>query len=76
MLNKINYFSTGTIYIRIYKSNIYFEYIEKTENSSRETQESAKVLSEFIGSNHYEWTIDSEVKRITDKISKKTDKKS
>ena len=33
MLNKINYFSTGTIYIRIYKGNIYFEYIEKTENS-------------------------------------------
>ena len=30
---------------------------------------------EFIGSNHYEWSIDSEVKSITEKISDKTAKK-
>tara|TARA_Y100000590_G_scaffold466862_1_gene643632 strand:- start:537 stop:1796 length:1260 start_codon:yes stop_codon:yes gene_type:complete len=33
MLNKINYFATGTIYIRVYKGNIYFEYIDKAESS-------------------------------------------
>ena len=45
---------------------------QKTENSSFKTIESSKKISQFIGSNHYEWSIDEEVASIVKKISKKT----
>ena len=48
---------------------------QKSINSSSKTQESAKLLSEFIGSNHYEWEIDDEVESIINKISSSTKKK-
>ena len=48
---------------------------QKSINSSSKTQESAKSLSEFIGSNHYEWEIDDEVEGIISKISSSTKKK-
>ena len=45
---------------------------QKTENSSQETIKSSKKISEFVGCNHYEWSIDDEVSSIVKKISKKT----
>ena len=45
---------------------------QKTENSSIKTIESSKKISDFVGSNHYEWSIDEEVSSIVKKISKKT----
>ena len=51
---------------------ILFTAYQETQNSSKETKESAKILSDFIGSSHYEWSIDSEVRSITDKISNET----
>ena len=45
---------------------------QKTENSSFKTIESSKKISQFIGSNHYEWSIDEEVASIVKKISKRT----
>ena len=79
-LNKkfnLNLISSDNIHFNVQKiiNKILFTAYQKTENSSKETQKSAKVLSEFIGSNHYEWSIDSEVKSITEKISDKTAKK-
>ena len=79
-LNKkfnLNLIPSDNIQFNVQKiiNKILFTAYQKTENSSKETQKSAKVLSEFIGSNHYEWSIDSEVKSITDKISDKTAKK-
>ena len=51
---------------------ILFTAYQETQNSSKETKESAKILSDFIGSSHYEWSIDSEIRSITDKISNET----
>jgi NAD+ synthase (glutamine-hydrolysing) len=77
-LNKkfnLNLIPSDNIHFNVKKiiNKILFTAYQKTENSSRETQESAKILSEFIGSNHYVWSIDSEVKSIVKKISDKTD---
>jgi len=79
-LNKkfnLNLIPSDNIHFNVQKiiNKILFTAYQKTENSSKETQKSAKVLSEFIGSNHYEWSIDSEVKSITEKISDITAKK-
>ena len=79
-LNKkfnLNLIPSDNIHLNVQEiiNKILYTAYQKTKNSSRETQESAKILSEFIGSNHYEWSIDSEVKSITEKISDKTAKK-
>ena len=55
--------------VRIIINKILFTAYQETENSSETTKESAKILSDFIGSNHYEWSIDTEVNGIIDKIS-------
>ena len=55
-------------------NKILFTAYQKSENSSKETQESAKLLSKFIGSKHYEWDIDEEVESIIKKISSSTKK--
>ena len=55
--------------VRIIINKILFTAYQETENSSETTKESAKILSNFIGSNHYEWSIDTEVNGIIDKIS-------
>ena len=55
-------------------NKILFTAYQKSENSSKETQKSAKLLSEFIGSKHFEWEIDDEVKSIIKKISSSTKK--
>ncbi len=67
---------TDKIHLNVKKviKQILFTAYQETQNSSKETKESAKILSDFIGSNHYEWSIDSEVRGITDKISNKTTK--
>lgn len=69
---KINF--TDKIHLNVKKviKEILFTAYQETQNSSNETKESAKILSDFIGSNHYEWSIDSEVRSITDKISNET----
>ena len=69
---KINF--TDKIHLNVKKviKEILFTAYQETQNSSKETKESAKILSDFIGSNHYEWSIDSEVRSITDKISNET----
>ena len=53
-------------------SKLLYTAYQKTENSSFKTIESSKKISQFIGSNHYEWSIDEEVASIVKKISKKT----
>ena len=55
-------------------NKILFTAYQKSENSSKETQKSAKLLSKFIGSKHFEWEIDDEVKSIIKKISSSTKK--
>ncbi len=60
--------------IKLILNKIMITAYQKTKNSSSETQNSAKSLAEFIGSNHYEWTIDSEIKSIINKISSQTSK--
>ena len=55
--------------VRIIINKILFTAYQETENSSETTKESAKILSNFIGSNHYEWSIDTEINGIIDKIS-------
>ena len=79
-LNKkfnLNLIPSGNINFNIKKviNKILFTAYQETENSTKETKKSAKILSDFIGSNHFEWSIDSEVKSITEKISNKTSKK-
>ena len=61
--------------VKIVMNKIFYTAYQETQNSTKETKESAKVLSDFIGSNHYEWSIDSEVQSIKEKISDKTLKK-
>jgi NAD+ synthase (glutamine-hydrolysing) len=61
--------------VKIVMNKIFYTAYQETQNSTKETKESAKVLSDFIGSNHYEWSIDSEVQSIKEKISDKTSKK-
>lgn len=61
--------------VKIVMNKIFYTAYQETQNSTKETKESAKVLSDFIGSNHYEWSIDSEVESIKEKISDKTLKK-
>jgi NAD+ synthase (glutamine-hydrolysing) len=78
-LNKkfnLNLIPSGNIHSNIKKviNKILFTAYQETENSTKETKRSAKILSDFIGSNHFEWSIDSEVKSITEKISNKTSK--
>ena len=53
-------------------SKLLYTAYQKTENSSFKTIESSKKISQFIGSNHYEWSIDEEVASIVKKISKRT----
>ena len=55
--------------VRIIINKILFTAYQETENSSETTKESAKILSNFIGSNHYEWSIDTQINGIIDKIS-------
>ena len=55
-------------------NKILFTAYQKSENSSKETQKSAKLLSKFIGSKHFEWEIDDEVESIIKKISSSTKK--
>ena len=55
-------------------NKILYTAYQKSKNSSKETQDSAKLLSDFIGSKHYEWEIDEEVKSIIKKISASTKK--
>ena len=55
--------------VRIIINKILFTAYQETENSSETTKESAKILSDFIGSNQYEWSIDNEINGIIDKIS-------
>jgi NAD+ synthase (glutamine-hydrolysing) len=79
-LNKkfnLNLIPSDNIHSNIKKviNKILFTAYQETENSTKETKRSAKILSDFIGSNHFEWSIDSEVKSITEKISNKTSKK-
>ena len=71
---KINF--TDKIHLNVKKviKEILFTAYQETQNSSKETKESSKILSDFIGSSHYEWSIDSEVRSITDKISNETKK--
>ena len=56
-------------------NNILYTAYQKSENSSKETQKSAKLLSNFIGSKHYEWEINEEVDSVIKKISSSTKKK-
>ena len=56
-------------------NNILYTAYQKSENSSKETQKSAKLLSKFIGSKHYEWEINEEVDSVIKKISSSTKKK-
>ena len=56
-------------------NKILYTAYQKSENSSKETQKSAKLLSKFIGSKHYEWEINEEVESIIKKISSSTKKK-
>ena len=79
-LNKkfnLNLIPSDNIHSNIKKviNKILFTAYQETENSTKETKKSAKILSDFIGSNHFEWSIESEVKSITEKISNKTSKK-
>tara|TARA_B100001057_G_scaffold389497_1_gene397254 strand:+ start:334 stop:2175 length:1842 start_codon:yes stop_codon:yes gene_type:complete len=79
-LNKkfnLNLIPSDNIHSNIKKviNKILFTAYQETENSTKETKRSAKILSDFIGSNHFEWSVDSEVKSITEKISNKTSKK-
>ncbi len=79
-LNKkfnLNLILSDNIHSNIKKviNKILFTAYQETENSTKETKKSGKILSDFIGSNHFEWSIDSEVKSITEKISNKTSKK-
>jgi len=79
-LNKkfnLNLITSDNIHSNIKKviNKILFTAYQETENSTKETKRSAKILSDFIGSNHFEWSVDSEVKSITEKISNKTSKK-
>ena len=53
-------------------NKIFITVYQKTKNSSKETMRSAKKLSDFIGSKHFEWNIDQEVNSIVSKISKNT----
>jgi len=53
-------------------NKIFITVYQKTKNSSKETMRSAKKLSNFIGSKHFEWNIDQEVNSIVSKISKNT----
>ena len=43
---------------------------QATKNSSKETEEAARNLSEFIGSTFFQWNIDEEVNSYTQKIEK------
>ena len=56
-------------------NKILYTAYQKSENSSKETQKSAKLLSKFIGSKHYEWEINEEVESVIKKISSSTKKK-
>ena len=56
-------------------NKILYTAYQKSKNSSKETQKSAKLLSNFIGSKHYEWEINEEVESIIKKISSSTKKK-
>ena len=56
-------------------NKILYTAYQKSENSSKETQKSAKLLSKFIGSKHYEWEINEEVVSVIKKISSSTKKK-
>ena len=49
-------------------SKLLYTAYQKTENSSFKTIESSKKISQFIGSNHYEWSIDEEVASIVKKL--------
>ena len=53
-------------------NKIFITVYQITKNSSNETMRSAKKLSDFIGSKHFEWNIDQEVNSIVSKISKNT----
>ena len=55
-------------------NKILYTAYQKSENSSKETQKSAKLLSKFIGSKHYEWEINEEVDSVIKKISSSTKK--
>ena len=56
-------------------NKILYTAYQKSENSSKETQKSAKLLSKFIGAKHYEWEINQEVDSVIKKISSSTKKK-
>jgi NAD+ synthase (glutamine-hydrolysing) len=43
---------------------------QATKNSSEETLEAARILSEFVGSTFFYWNIDEEVNSYTQKIEK------
>ncbi len=48
---------------------------QKSKNSSKNTYESAKIVSDFIGAKFFYWEIDQEVKSVTDKIENVLEKK-
>ena len=48
---------------------------QKSKNSSKNTYESAKIVSNFIGAKFFYWEIDQEVKSVTDKIENVLEKK-
>ncbi len=60
---------------RLVVNNILYTAYQKSKNSSSKTKISAKNIADFIKSNHYEWSIDSEVDSIIKKISHSTSKK-
>ena len=49
-------------------SSIMITAYQRTQNSSVETASAARKLAEFIGSTHYEWDIDIQVKGYCDTI--------
>jgi NAD+ synthase (glutamine-hydrolysing) len=55
---------------RIINKSILTTVYQATKNSSKETEEAARNLSEFIGSTFFRWNIDEEVHSYTQKIEK------
>ena len=59
---------TNLLNARDIMSSIMITAYQGTQNSSVETASAARKLAEFIGSTHYEWNIDIQVKRNCDTI--------
>ena len=73
-IKKLEELDKSNVYKKITNKILITAY-QKSKNSSEDTYESAKIVSNFIGAKFFHWEIDKEVKSVTAKIENVLEKK-